>query len=109
MSPGVAALSNQAVSFRSTVVLYILQSRCTVNTIHVTNTDVTPQVRRRVARMARMPVKSVELKIITKPGDSRSGFSSYSRGVGAGTGAERRSVEALDRDNSRRLWDLGVR
>ena len=55
-----------------------------------------------------MSVKSVELKIITKPGDrERSGLKSFSTGVV--TGAERRSVEALDRDNSRRLWDLGVR
>lgn len=89
--------------------------RCTVTMLRsaidystVAGTMTPLQVRRRVARMARMSVKSVELKIITKAGDrERSGFKSFSTGVV--TGAERRSVEALDRDNSRRLWDLGVR
>ena len=62
--------------------------------------------------MALMPTRSIELKIMAKPGASASAFStfsSFSNDVGTGTGAEKRTVEALDRDNSRRLRDLGLR
>lgn len=59
--------------------------------------------------MARMPVKSVELKLTKGSGENGAGssggnYSSKNNNVSV----ERRSVEALDRDNSRRLGDLGI-
>lgn len=62
------------------------------------------QLRRGVARKANMHVKDVELKlIIRESGASSTNNSDY------GNGRERRSVEALDRSNSRRIGDLGMR
>lgn len=50
-----------------------------------------------------MPVEDVELKLMS--GETSNG----SRSGSYGGGNERRSVEALDRSNSRRLGDLGLR
>jgi len=52
-----------------------------------------------------MFVKDVELKLVRGGGDSGTGSRSWDYG-GA---SELRSVEALDRSNSRRLGDLGLR
>ena len=60
--------------------------------------------------MARMRIKNVELKLTR--GTSGSGGTSAGSHVGGyhgGARSERRSVEALDRSNSRRLGDLGLR
>lgn len=72
----------------------------------------TQQVRRSVALKAKMPVKDVELKLVRGGSDSDDGggeISVGSRTAGYGSGSELRSVEALDRSNSRRLGDLGLR
>ncbi|CAM9382024.1 unnamed protein product, partial [Laminaria digitata] len=82
---------------------------CTFKLEMHSNTEVW-EVRRRVARMARLAVKDVELKLTR--GSSGSGGTSAGSYVGSyhgGAKGERRSVEALDRSNSRRLGDLGLR
>ncbi|CAM9998482.1 unnamed protein product, partial [Ectocarpus sp. 12 AP-2014] len=61
------------------------------------------EVRRKVAHRGKMPVEDVELKVMS--GETGNG----SRNGGYAGGTERRSVEALDRSNSRRLGDLGLR
>lgn len=60
--------------------------------------------------MVRMAVRDVELKLTR--GTSGSGGTSvvsYVGGYHGGAKGERRSVEALDRSNSRRLGDIGLR
>lgn len=54
--------------------------------------------------MARMSPKSIELQLTR--GTSNEGGAGFPGGEG---GYEVRSVEALDRDNSRRLGDLDIR
>ena len=70
-------------------------------------------MRRSVALKVKMPVKDVELKLVRGGSDSDDGgggeISVGSRTAGYGSGSELRSVEALDRSNSRRLGDLGLR
>ncbi|CAM9236271.1 unnamed protein product, partial [Ectocarpus fasciculatus] len=61
------------------------------------------EVRRKVAHRGKMSVEDVELKLMS--GETGNG----SRNGGYAGGSERRSVEALDRSNSRRLGDLGLR
>lgn len=63
-----------------------------------------------------MSVKDVELKIVKGSGRTSDGggggggeISVGSRSGDYGSGSEVRSVEALDRSNSRRLGDLGLR
>lgn len=75
------------------------------------------KVRRSVAIKGKMPVKDVELKLLKGGsrssgggGDDGGGETSIgSRGGDYGSGGELRSAEALDRSNSRRLGDLGLR
>lgn len=67
-----------------------------------------------MALKGKMAVKDVELKLMRGAGRSGSSdgggeFSVGSRSGDYGTGSELRSVEALDRSNSRRLGDLGLR
>lgn len=60
--------------------------------------------------MARMRIKDVELKLTRGTGGSGgNNAGSYVGGYRGGARSERRSVEALDRSNSRRLGDLGLR
>lgn len=67
------------------------------------------QVRRRVAAKGNIPVRDVELKV-TRGSSSGDGETGAGSRIGAyGGGSELRSVEALDRSNSRRLGDLGLR
>ncbi|CAM9294212.1 unnamed protein product [Scytosiphon promiscuus] len=63
------------------------------------------ELRRAVARKAIMHAKDVELKLIAR-GENGAGSTNNSD---YGNGSERRSVEAVDRSNSRRLGDLGMR
>lgn len=68
------------------------------------------KVRRRVARMARMASKDVELKLTRgTSGSGGTGADSYIGGYHGGAKGERRSVEGLYRSNSRRLGDIGLR
>lgn len=64
-----------------------------------------------MARKANMHVKDVELKLTMRgeSGASATNNADYGNRNGNGNGNERRSVEALDRNNSRRLGDLGMR
>lgn len=65
------------------------------------------QVRRSVALKGNMPVRDVELKVTRGASDGETGAGLR---IGDDGGAsELRSVEALDRSNSRRIGDLGLR
>lgn len=63
-----------------------------------------------MALKGNMPVKDVELKLMRDGSGGGGGeISVGSRSGDYGSGSELRSVEALDRSNTRRLGDLGLR